>query len=63
MYYSTFPIQEQAKKGDWDYQLAAVYTIGILDFVFDDDRHKEQISKITGKSIEEVKKAIDEAER
>jgi predicted transposase/invertase (TIGR01784 family) len=43
VYYSTFPIQEQAKKGDWDYQLAAVYTIGILDFVFDDGRHKEQV--------------------
>lgn len=43
VYYSTFPIQEQAKKGDWDYQLAAVYTIGILDFVFDDGRHKGQV--------------------
>ncbi|MCB9295022.1 MAG: PD-(D/E)XK nuclease family transposase [Lewinellaceae bacterium] len=43
VYYSTFPIQEQAKKGDWDYQLAAVYTIGILDFVFDDDRHKKEV--------------------
>ncbi len=43
VYYSTFPIQEQAKKGDWDYQLAAVYTIGILDFVFDDGRHKKQV--------------------
>ncbi len=43
VYYSTFPIQEQAKKGDWDFQLAAVYTIGILDFVFDDDRHKNQV--------------------
>ncbi|MCB0547242.1 MAG: PD-(D/E)XK nuclease family transposase [Phaeodactylibacter sp.] len=43
VYYSTFPIQEQARKGDWDYQLAAVYTIGILDFVFDEGRHKEQV--------------------
>jgi len=33
VYYSTFPIQEQAKKGDWDFELSAVYTIGILDFV------------------------------
>jgi len=40
VYYSTFPIQEQAKKGDWDFELSAVYTIGILDFVFDD--HKDQ---------------------
>ena len=37
VYYSTFPIQEQAQRGDWDYQLAAVYTVGILDFVFDED--------------------------
>src|SRR5690606_32231220 len=38
IYYSTFPIQEQAKKGDWDYKLAAVYCVGILDFIFDDDK-------------------------
>jgi predicted transposase/invertase (TIGR01784 family) len=37
VYYSTFPITEQAKKGDWDYQLKAVYMIAILDFVFDQD--------------------------
>ena len=35
IYYSTFPITEQAKKGEWDYNLKAVYTIGILDFEFD----------------------------
>ena len=34
VYYSTFPIQEQAQKSDWNYELKAVYTIGILDFVF-----------------------------
>ena len=38
VYYSTFPIQEQAKKSEWNYQLNAVYTIGILDFVFDEDK-------------------------
>ena len=38
VYYSTFPIREQAKKGEWNYQLEAVYTIGILDFVFDEDK-------------------------
>lgn len=37
VYYATFPIQEQAVKGDWDFKLAAVYTVGILDFVFDED--------------------------
>jgi predicted transposase/invertase (TIGR01784 family) len=38
LYYATFPIQEQAQRGDWDYRLAAVYTVGILDFVFEEDR-------------------------
>lgn len=40
IYYASFPIQEQAQKGDWDYRLEAVYTVGILDFIFDD--HKSQ---------------------
>jgi predicted transposase/invertase (TIGR01784 family) len=39
IYYATFPIQEQAEKGDWDFKLEAVYTIGILDFEFDEDKH------------------------
>ncbi|MFK7799368.1 MAG: Rpn family recombination-promoting nuclease/putative transposase [Aureispira sp.] len=43
VYYSTFPIQEQAKKGNWNFQLAAVYTIGILDFVFEDHKNKTDI--------------------
>jgi predicted transposase/invertase (TIGR01784 family) len=38
VYYSTFPIWEQAKRADWDYELKAVYTIAILDFVFDSDK-------------------------
>jgi predicted transposase/invertase (TIGR01784 family) len=37
--YATFPIREQAERGDkWNFELAAVYCIGILDFVFDEDR-------------------------
>lgn len=38
LYYSTFPIREQAKRTDWDYELKAVYTIAILDFVFEADK-------------------------
>lgn len=38
VYYSTFPIREQAKRADWDYELKAVYTIAILDFIFDSDK-------------------------
>ena len=36
IYYSTFPIREQADKGVWNYSLKAVYCVGILDFTFDD---------------------------
>ena len=48
LYYSTFPIQEQAIKGsEWDFQLKAVYFIGILDFVFDDkDKDKTVVTEV-----------------
>ncbi len=36
LFYSTFAIREQARRGNWDYELKAVYTIGILNFTFDD---------------------------
>jgi predicted transposase/invertase (TIGR01784 family) len=36
LFYITFPIQLQAKKGDWDYQLKPVYYIAILDFIHDE---------------------------
>ncbi len=39
VYYASFPIQQQAERGnDWDFELDAVYTIGILDFEFDEDK-------------------------
>ncbi len=40
VYYSTFPIREQAKRADWNYELKAVYTIAILDFVFEADKNE-----------------------
>lgn len=46
IYYSSFPIQEQAKKGDWDFRLEPVYTVGILDFIFDDHKNEEELLHI-----------------
>jgi len=43
IYYSTFPIQNQAQKGEWNFQLKSVYTIGILDFVFEEDKDNSDI--------------------
>ncbi len=58
VFYSTFPIREQAVKGAWDYNLKAVYTIGILDFVFDEDKddpdkflYKVKLSDIETKEV------------
>ncbi len=42
VYYSTFPIRDQAKRAEWDYELKAVYTIAILDFVFDSDKNEPE---------------------
>ncbi|MCI5081012.1 MAG: Rpn family recombination-promoting nuclease/putative transposase [Saprospiraceae bacterium] len=43
VYYSSFPIQEQAKKGDWNYKLQPVYTVGVLDFKFDEHKNDQEI--------------------
>jgi predicted transposase/invertase (TIGR01784 family) len=54
IFYATFPIQEQAVKGNqWDYNLKAVYTIGILNFSFEDKQERflreiQLIDKQTG---------------
>ncbi|MEL6864298.1 MAG: Rpn family recombination-promoting nuclease/putative transposase [Bacteroidota bacterium] len=43
VYYASFPIQEQAKKGNWNFKLEPVYTVGILDFIFDDHKNDEEL--------------------
>ncbi len=48
VFYSTFPIREQAA-GSWDFALKAVYCVGILDFVFNDP------AGATGEVLHEVK--------
>jgi predicted transposase/invertase (TIGR01784 family) len=47
VYYSTFPITEQAEQGDWNFELKSVYTVAILDFTFDDEnRDKTVVSHV-----------------
>ena len=49
IYYSTFLVAEQGQRGDWNYELQPVYTIGILNFAFlenkrsDDGVFKEEV--------------------
>lgn len=56
LYYSTFPIREQGRKGNWDYELKAVYVIGILNFTFDDGskdyfHHRVQLMDVNTKTV------------
>ncbi|MEA5140952.1 Rpn family recombination-promoting nuclease/putative transposase [Arcicella rigui] len=46
IYYSTFPIREQAEKGEWNYKLKAVYCVGILDFTFDDYENEPEKNEV-----------------
>ena len=52
VYYSSFPISQQAEKGEWDYELDPIYCLGILDFdLFSDDRfirHAKLTDTLTG---------------
>jgi predicted transposase/invertase (TIGR01784 family) len=55
-YYSSFLIQDQAKKGKWDFELTPIYFIGILDFSlasFPDDNylHFGQITDIRSQKV------------
>ncbi len=43
VFYASFPIQEQAFIGEWDFKLSPVYSIGVLDFVFDDHKNESTI--------------------
>jgi len=41
IYYTTFPIQEQAVKGKWNFELKGIYTVGIVNFEFTDDKDSD----------------------
>lgn len=58
IYYSTFPIREASKSGIWNFELPAVYTVGILNFVFDEDcdskdyfHHEVKLVDVTQKTV------------
>jgi predicted transposase/invertase (TIGR01784 family) len=59
IYYSTFPIREQAVVGsDWDFELKKVYTIAILDFVFDEDKNEPNKFRYDVKLTEQETKEV-----
>lgn len=53
VYYSTFPIQEQAKKGNWNFKLSAVYTIESLKY-YRDLKNVVDTSKEEGEQLKSI---------
>jgi len=45
LFYSTFPVREQAQKGEWDFYLLPVYFIAILDFVYDEEEEERKFRR------------------
>ncbi len=39
IYYITFPIRDQAQRGEWNFELKAIYFIAILDFFYEEDKN------------------------
>ncbi len=58
IYYATFPIREQAERGDWDFHLKSVYTVGLLNFVLDDDRYSDDCFHHEVKLMDVEKKTV-----
>lgn len=54
VFYASFPIQEQAQSGDWNYKLSPIYTVGILDFTFSD----EESTAVAKTDIQEVRHEV-----
>jgi predicted transposase/invertase (TIGR01784 family) len=45
IFYTSFPIRNQAKKGKWNFKLLPIYFIAILDFEYDEDDENFKLRK------------------
>ncbi|GAB4028504.1 Rpn family recombination-promoting nuclease/putative transposase [Spirosoma gilvum] len=46
VFYASFPIQEQGQTNDWNFQLAAVYTVAILNFTLAENRDMSDVVSV-----------------
>jgi predicted transposase/invertase (TIGR01784 family) len=42
LFYLTFPVREQAQRGEWDFKLTPIYMIAILDFEYDEEDERRK---------------------
>ncbi len=45
LFYVTFPIREQAQKGDWDFRLDPIYFVAILDFEYNEAEERRKFRR------------------
>jgi len=46
LFYSAFPIQRQAQRGDWDFRLNPVFLVAVLDFEYDEMEERRKIYRL-----------------
>ena len=45
LFYVTFPIRDQAEKGNWSFKLAPIYFVAILDFEYDEEEERRKFRR------------------
>ncbi len=45
LFYVTFPIRDQAQKGDWSFRLEPIYFVAILDFEYDEAEERRKFRR------------------
>jgi predicted transposase/invertase (TIGR01784 family) len=46
LFYTAFPIQRQAQKGDWNFRLNPVFLVAVLDFEYDEAEERRKIYRL-----------------
>ncbi|MDR0871315.1 MAG: Rpn family recombination-promoting nuclease/putative transposase [Planctomycetaceae bacterium] len=46
LFYSSFPIQWQAQKGDWNFRLNPVFLVAVLDFEYDEHEERRKLYRV-----------------
>ena len=45
LFYVTFPIRDQAEKGEWSFRLEPIYFVAILDFEYDEEEERRKFRR------------------
>jgi predicted transposase/invertase (TIGR01784 family) len=45
LFYVTFPIRDQAQQGEWNFKLAPIYFVAILDFEYDEAEERRKFRR------------------